>query len=157
MCLAFVAWPAGIWPALDPLDHSGSIVVFAHALQSRENTIWNGIYSQEQAARGLAYYRQSCGQCHGDDLAGGGDAEPPLAGSSFMSGWWGHDVADLFSVIAETMPFSAPGRLTDAEYVDILSYIFKANGIPAGPVDLSSKREELKKILVTRPAVSEKP
>ena len=74
-----------------------------------------------------------------------------------MSGWWGHDVADLFGTIAETMPFSAPGRLTATEYADILSYILKANGVPAGTSELSSSREELKKILITQAATSEKP
>lgn len=158
VCLAsFGAWTGTSSTLSDDLRDSGSIAPFELGVfQPGEKTIWDGVYSEEQAARGRANYRQSCGQCHGDNLAGGGDAEPPLSGSSFMSGWWGHDVAELFGTISETMPFSAPGRLTAREYIDILSYILKANSVPSGPLELSSSREELKKILITRSAVSEK-
>ena len=118
--------------------------------EGQRSTIWEGVYTEEQAARGRLDYQQSCGQCHSDNLSGGGDGEPPLVGVSFMSQWWGHNVDELFGTIAETMPFSAPGRLTGQEYIDVLSYIFKSNDVPAGQVELSTSHEKLKEILITQ-------
>jgi mono/diheme cytochrome c family protein len=120
--------------------------------EETQRTIWQGVYTEEQAARGRLDYQQSCGQCHSDNLSGGGDGEPPLVGVSFMSQWWGHNVDELFGTIAETMPFNSPGRLTGQEYIDVLSYIFKSNDVPAGQVELSINHQELKEIQITQRA-----
>jgi mono/diheme cytochrome c family protein len=114
-------------------------------------TIWDSVFTEAQAARGQRSYRRACGQCHSDDLSGGGDGEPALAGVIFLAQWRNRRMADLFEVISETMPYSAPGRLQREEYVDIVSYLLRANGAPAGPVELSHDREQLKQILITDP------
>ena len=33
-------------------------------------TVWDGVYTREQAQRGEKLYEQECGRCHGDDLTG---------------------------------------------------------------------------------------
>src|SRR2546423_1377917 len=56
--------------------------VNAAALRS----MWDGVYTDAQAARGQAQYRQECASCHGDRLEGGGEIAPApeLAGDIFM-------------------------------------------------------------------------
>jgi cytochrome c len=122
------------------------------SIQDAQKTVWDGVFTKEQSARGRQHYRRFCGQCHSDDLSGGGDGEPALAGVIFMAQWQGRSVAELFAVISENMPYSAPGSLRGQEYVDIVSYLLEVNGVPAGPIELSNDRDQLKHILVTEKA-----
>jgi mono/diheme cytochrome c family protein len=52
------------------------------------HSVWEGVYSDDQAKRGEALYRQKCASCHGDKLTGG-ESAPPLAGGQFLSNWNG--------------------------------------------------------------------
>ena len=45
-------------------------------------TVWDGVYTEEQATRGTEAYKSACSECHGADLAGDGFA-PALTGSEF--------------------------------------------------------------------------
>src|SRR5438105_15921778 len=86
-------WPSAGSARGDDTSRVGSV---AHsqagpARRQGQRTIWDGVYTEEQAARGRLNYQQSCGQCHSDNLTGGGDGEPPLVGVSFMSQWWGRN------------------------------------------------------------------
>jgi mono/diheme cytochrome c family protein len=120
--------------------------------QRSQRTVWEGVFSEAQAARGRQSYRRFCGQCHSDDLSGGGDGEPALKGAIFIAQWQGRSAADLFATMSEAMPYSAPGSLPAQEYVDILSYIFLANDAPAGPGELPIDVASLKQVLITEPA-----
>ena len=91
---------------------------------------WDGIYSDEQAARGATRYQAVCAMCHGTDLQGNGEA-PPLVGR-FMPDWEGTTLADLSEKIRETMPLFAPGSLSPGDTGDIIAFILKSNGFPAG-------------------------
>src|SRR5258708_9572329 len=57
-------------------------VVWAQTTRS----VWDGVYTEEQAKRGQAAYTQECSMCHGAELAGG-DEVPPLSGNEFLSNW----------------------------------------------------------------------
>ena len=46
-----------------------------------EPSVWDGIYTDGQAARGAAVYEKECAQCHGPGGAGGGMA-PALTGAA---------------------------------------------------------------------------
>ena len=104
-------------------------------------TIWDGVYTPAQAERGEQSARQNCGACHAT-------AEWT---NTFITAWSGRSVADLHTQIRTTMPFDAPGRLSAAQYADIVAYILKINNIPAGEVELPSEDAALQKITVTRP------
>lgn len=98
----------------------------------------DGVYTAEQAARGQALYRQHCTYCHHDDLLGGEDLKvvpPALVGIAFSERWVGKTVADLFDVISATMPWERT-RLAPPAYADIVSYLLKENGYPAGRTEL---------------------
>ena len=37
---------------------------------SGSRSVWDGVYTQEQAERGHSLYNRHCASCHGDELAG---------------------------------------------------------------------------------------
>jgi mono/diheme cytochrome c family protein len=116
--------------------------------QESRRTIWDGVFSEAQAMRGQQGYRQSCAKCHAEDLLGTGNA-PALAGEPFLGRFDRASVDDVLQTVRQTMPQEAPDSLGSAAYVDIVAYLFKANGSPAGVADLPVDRGVLKQVLVT--------
>jgi mono/diheme cytochrome c family protein len=108
-------------------------------------SVRDGVYTADQASRGEAAYKESCSSCHGDSLEGGGQA-PPLSGSEFTSNWRDTTAWDLFNRIQVTMPADRPGRLSADQTALIVSYLFKANGFPAGSQPLPGVEDGLKAI-----------
>ncbi len=104
---------------------------------------WAGIYTNDQAARGAAAYRERCASCHGVSLEGTDDA-PPLAGPDFRDDFDEMNIADLFEKIQYTMPANRRGRLREQESADLVSYILKFNGFPAGSSGLPATVDELR-------------
>jgi mono/diheme cytochrome c family protein len=113
-------------------------------------SVRDGVYTDEQAKRGDALYRQECGTCHGDALTGG-EASPALTGPDFLANWNGLTVGDLMEKLRLTMPDGAPGKMSRQEYADLLAFILKVNGFPAGTVELAKEPEPLKQIKVELP------
>ena len=94
-------------------------------------TVWDGVYTAEQARRGNGLYQANCAACHGDSLQGG-EAAPPLAGDTFNSTWEGVKLGDLFDRIRSTMPQNQPGSLSRAQNSDVLAFILASGKFPAG-------------------------
>lgn len=92
-------------------------------------TVWDGVYTAAQAARGETRYEASCRSCH---------ERGPRRDEEFMRDWSGTDVGALFSRIKATMPRGAPSTLSDAEYLDIVAYLLRANAFPAGRNELNA-------------------
>jgi cytochrome c5 len=42
----------------------------ATGAQEASRSVWDGVYSEEQAKRGAALYGRECARCHGTDLTG---------------------------------------------------------------------------------------
>jgi quinoprotein glucose dehydrogenase len=117
-----------------------------------QRTVWDGVFTEEQARRGKSRYESACGYCHMDDLSGGGGDEPgasppALVGPTFLASWRNASLAELAGTIAATMPFERP-KLEVQEYIDIVSYLLQANGMPAGPADLPTDAKQLKEISI---------
>ena len=112
---------------------------------SDSRSVWDGVYTDEQAKRGEPVYHKECAPCHGDSLAGG-ESAPPLTGGAFLSNWNGLTLADLFDRIRKTMPQNAPGKLTRQQNADVLAFALSANKFPAGKTELSRQTEFLKEI-----------
>jgi mono/diheme cytochrome c family protein len=112
-----------------------------------QRSVWDGIYTTEQAKRGQARYNEQCASCHGDML-NGGESAPPLAGGEFLSNWNGLTVGDLFDRTRSTMPQSKPGSLSREANAEILAYVFSMNQFPAGKSDMPQASEVLKEIKV---------
>src|SRR5688572_31316032 len=117
--------------------------VLIEAQQAR--TIWDGIYAEEQAARGEKLYGDQCARCHGDSLAGV-EAAPALTGSSFYSNWEGEPLEALSDRMRTSMPQDKPGSLSRAQNADILAYMLRVNGFPAGERPLDGQAGALSQI-----------
>ena len=118
--------------------------------QEGKRTIWDGVFTDAQATRGQQNYKQSCMACHKEDLLGDGSA-PALAGAAFSARWVGSSVDDMVQIIRSSMPQDAPDSLGVPVYVDIVSYLLKSNGGPAGASELPTDSAALKQIQVTNP------
>lgn len=112
---------------------------------SESRSVWDGVYTDEQAKRGEAVYRKECASCHGASLTGG-ESSPPLTGGAFLSNWNGLTLGDLFDRIRKTMPQNAPGKLSKQQNADVLAFTLSANKFPSGKSELSLKTEFLKEI-----------
>ena len=133
-------------------------VVFAVAVApavrvsaQQPKTVWDGVYTEEQAKRGQESYKQVCGHCHRDNLTGGGSeaGAPALAGPIFTVRWRDQPLSDMFVTIGTTMPKNKPDSVMPGVIIDIVSFILKANDMPAGQHELPPSLEALKGILVT--------
>jgi mono/diheme cytochrome c family protein len=108
-------------------------------------SVWDGVYTSEQAKRGAALYSNECASCHGSTL-NGGESAPPLTGGEFFSNWDGLTVGDLFERIRTTMPADHPGKLTREQDADVLSFMLSVNRFPEGKTELDHRSEVLKQI-----------
>ena len=106
--------------------------------QESDSTIV-AIYTDDQAERGALVYEKSCGICHQPEQ---------FKGAVFMDAWGGQPVDALYTLIRTTMPYDNPSRLSRRQYAEILAYIFKLNGMPAGITKLPSNIRKLKKITI---------
>lgn len=117
-------------------------------VQDESKTVWDGVYTEEQAARGRAAYTEQCASCHGAELSGG-EMAPPLAGGLFTGNWEGMTVGDLTERIRITMPQGKEGTLSRQQVADIVAAVFAANSYPAGATELSKELETQKTIKIT--------
>jgi S-disulfanyl-L-cysteine oxidoreductase SoxD len=108
-------------------------------------TVWDGVYTVEQARRGAALYDERCADCHGPSGAGGGMAGP-LAGAAFSSNYDGQTVGDLFDRNRTTMPPGREGQLSGSDNAAIIAFMLQCNEFPAGQTELPSQSMALKAI-----------
>jgi S-disulfanyl-L-cysteine oxidoreductase SoxD len=110
-------------------------------------SVWDGVYTKEQASKGQTTYGEECLKCHGETL-GGGEGGPALAGQEFRQKWNGKTAGDLFGLIRKTMPSDDPGSLSSREYSNLVAYILSVNEFPAGPKELDRDVAALNEILI---------
>jgi S-disulfanyl-L-cysteine oxidoreductase SoxD len=119
------------------------------ALRAQEpagsRSVWDGVYTEEQAKRGEPIYQKECAACHGAMMTGG-ESAPPLTGGAFQANWNGLTLGDLFDRIRKTMPQSKPGSLTRQQDADVLAFMLGINKFPAGKTELYRQSEMLKEI-----------
>jgi mono/diheme cytochrome c family protein len=125
------------------------------AVRAQEPTrsVWDGVYTEAQAKRGEALYRQNCAACHGMALEGI-ETAGPLTGARFTANWNGVTVGDLLERVRVSMPHDRPGTLSRQQTADVLAYVFSVNQFPAGKTELARQTELLKQIKfdATKPA-----
>ena len=116
-------------------------------ISQSQRSVWDGVFSADQAKRGQVRYRELCASCHGDTLEGG-ESAPPLAGGEFLSNWNTLSVGDLFDRTRSTMPQSKPGSLSREANAEIMAYLLSANQFPAGKEALPQSSEVLREIRI---------
>lgn len=115
------------------------------------SSVWDGVYTDEQAARGKEVYEVSCIGCHAATLRGtpGG---PGIAGGRFTFNWSDRSVGELHGYVRANMPIGQAGSLTDQQYADIIAYILQVNEFPAGEAELPTDPAESEGVVITREA-----
>lgn len=106
---------------------------FSQSTDSKR-TVWDGVYTDPQAARGKENFETHCSSCHGSDLNGRNAAA--LRGDRFMDRWREDTLDGLFNFVRNSMPPRAGGSLSQDTYIDIVTHILHANEFPAGSRDL---------------------
>ncbi len=110
-------------------------------------TVWDGVYTEAQAARGEQVYQDECTFCHLDDLLGDAFATP-LIEEAFTLRWTGSTIGDLMTVIQVTMPADRPATLSDEAVADVIAFLLKMNEYPAGEAELAADQAALEAIAI---------
>jgi S-disulfanyl-L-cysteine oxidoreductase SoxD len=99
-------------------------VARAQEQSASAKSVWDGVYTEDQARRGEPIYSKECAACHGAELTGG-ESAPPLTGGAFLANWNG---------------------LTRQQNADVLAFMLSRNKFPAGKTELYKQSEMLKEI-----------
>jgi mono/diheme cytochrome c family protein len=139
--LTFVRWAiiAAVWGV--------AVVVRSAAAQDSSaattRSTLTGVYSAAQATAGQDIFESTClGGCHN---------AASHKGMAFEQHWKGHSVSELFKIIYEKMPDDNPGALSAEQSAQVVAYMLKMNGLPAGKEDLPVDIEALSKIKIELP------
>ncbi len=133
---------------LKPMIATAATLALAQAAATPK-TVWDGVYTKEQAARGQAKYAQVCSNCHQSDLSGS-DQAPGLAGGEFVDRWNDQTIVDLADRIRTSMPLDDVGSLNVQLSADLTAYLLQANNFPAGNKELPADRSEMRAIKIAR-------
>jgi mono/diheme cytochrome c family protein len=98
-----------------------------------------GVYTADQALKGQELYAMHCVSCH---------SAVTHTGPEFSARWEGRPFWELYSFVRDEMPKSDPGSLTEREYITVLAYVLKMNGMPPGQAPLSTDSTELSRIRI---------
>ena len=115
-----------------------TLLTVASAQAPAAKTTKERVYSATQAARGEQTYMSICVSCH-----------PPATykGAVFLN-WQGRSLGDLLAFLSEKMPKNDPGSLSAKEYTQVMAFLLKLNGMPAGPAELPANPAALSKITI---------
>lgn len=107
--------------------------------QEAPRTTKAGAYTADQATKGREVFNSMCLGCH---------TTASHMGPAFELKWFGRPLFDLYDYLSQTMPKTAPGSLTEDEYVWVTAYILRLNGMPPGKMELSAEPAWLKAVRV---------
>jgi mono/diheme cytochrome c family protein len=100
-------------------------------------TTLDGVYTLAQANTGKDVFAIACQSCHTPTF----HATP-----AFRSKWTGRTLGELFGYMRREMPQADPGGMTDEEYLDVLAYMLRINGMPTGDAPLAGDSASLHRI-----------
>jgi len=122
----------------------GAVVAITTAMAAAEptpaapqaKTVWDGVYTEQQAARGAASFAASCTRCHSAEPNAGEEGKA-LAGEAFWQSFRESTVDHLLDFVSKNMPNGAGGTLSANTYADLVAFILSRNSLPAGPTELT--------------------
>jgi mono/diheme cytochrome c family protein len=125
------------WLALAVEPSSEGIDITRVAPTPSDNTaMMPATYSRPAAERGEKVFDEKCSHCHGVNTWG-----PSLQGNAFWESWNQKSARSLYSTIIGAMPPDQPGSLSERTVLDIVSYLFQVNGLPASDKEIGAVGE----------------
>lgn len=125
-----------------------SLAAAPRRAQAQARSTMSGVYTAEQAVKGRTVFQSMCLGCH---------TVASHTGPAFQLKWFNRPLADLYDYLSNLMPKSAPGTLTEDEYVWVTAYILRLNGMPAGKTELNAEPAWLKSVRVDSGRVGKGP
>jgi mono/diheme cytochrome c family protein len=137
---ATVGSPAGAWWMAVTLA-GGTLLAGGAATAAAQGatSTRQGVYTADQAAKGRQVFNGNCLGCH---------TTATHMGAAFENKWFGRPLFDLYDYVSQMMPKAAPGSLTEDEYVWLVAYILRLNGMPAGRAPLEADPARLKAVRI---------
>ncbi|MDE2805060.1 MAG: hypothetical protein OXN18_07950 [Gemmatimonadota bacterium] len=122
--------PSASVPEPAPRGQPAAQSAVPQAVRSKadEPNTTDGIYTVQQAERGIGVYNRICSECHMPE---------DWTDAAFLERWEEASVFRLWYWIYERMPHGNPGSLTREQVTDALTYIFQLNGMPPGDTELA--------------------
>jgi len=99
----------------------------------------SGWYSVDQATAGRKLFEASCAGCHGAKLQG--ISGPALSGANWQQRFGGARLLTVWGEIKGPMAEYAGATFTTQQSLDILAYLLKQNGLPAGVRPLADTKQ----------------
>jgi len=119
-----------------------SLQVMASQDPAPKKTVWDGVYTAAQAARGKVVYEERCAECHNTGEA------PVLFGTGFMRRWFQEPLGNVFTKMQTQMPLNGPGSLPESSYLEVLSFVLEESGFPPGTEELTANPARLANISI---------
>ena len=138
-----------------------SVTALLNAQSTRPvRTQWDAVYTEGQADRGSALYRDQCATCHAleDGFRRDSQSAPLLFGQDFNDAWGGETFDAIVSRMLLTMPPQPPTKqgkevaLSREQATDLLAYMLRVDGAPTGQTELPSTRNALSEYAFVRSA-----
>ena len=115
------------------LTSAGRVLMNAQA-PAAGRTVWDGVYTDAQAARATSTFNNICSNCH--TLSAQGNR--PLSGEKFWEGFTQKTVGDLLTFVKTNMPNGVnAGSLSPSTYNDLVALILKSNNFPTGTAEVT--------------------
>src|SRR5262245_17960912 len=102
----------------------------------QKRTVWDGVYTEQQAQRGKKLFEQNCSSCHRPEMP---QTMKVLFGDLFIETWREGDLYSLFDTMKREMPGYSPGSLSEAQYLDSVAFLLKSNSFPTARSELTVK------------------
>lgn len=112
------------------------------------NTVWDGVYTDEQAGRGRELFASTCATCHKEDLSG--ERGPNLAAEAFYVRFDSDHLGRIYNSILTRMPADNRGSLRPDQAADLVAFLLQFNKYPSGAQPLAASADALTAIRVTR-------
>lgn len=117
------------------------------ATKTEERTLYDGIYTSEQATKGRALYAQYCVSCHGN-RGRGSPGSPGIVARVLNDKYADMPLSVYYDLMSQTMPKGQEGVLTDEQYADVLAFVLSLHGAPAGDSVLPADFDALDTIII---------
>ncbi|ARO15590.1 cytochrome c551 [Ketogulonicigenium robustum] len=108
----------------------------AAATEGGTRTIYDGVFTAEQAERGQTDWTASCASCHGP-TGRGSSGGPRVIGPVINNKYADKPLQEYFDYVVANMPMGAPHSLSNEAYVDITAFILSSHGAEPGDAELT--------------------